>query len=65
MRNLNEPGKIRQIGADCYTIGSLIQLATMPGKAYIAAMIRFFDMADHARLPWRFTHDSRSVLARA
>jgi hypothetical protein len=27
-------------------------------------MIRFFDMADHARLPWRFTRESRSVLAR-
>jgi len=27
-------------------------------------MIRYFDMADHARLPWRFTRDTRSVLAR-
>jgi hypothetical protein len=27
-------------------------------------MTRFFDMADHARLPWRFTRESRSVLAR-
>jgi hypothetical protein len=27
-------------------------------------MIRFFDMADHARLPWRFTRESRSILAR-
>ncbi|WP_265332501.1 hypothetical protein [Stagnihabitans tardus] len=28
-------------------------------------MMRFFDMDDHARLPWRFTRDTRSVLARA
>jgi hypothetical protein len=27
-------------------------------------MYRFFDMADHDRLPWRFTRDARSVLAR-
>jgi hypothetical protein len=27
-------------------------------------MIRFFDMADHDRLPWRFTALNRSVLAR-
>ncbi len=27
-------------------------------------MIRFFDMTDHARLPWRFTALNRSVLAR-
>jgi hypothetical protein len=27
-------------------------------------MIRFFDMADRARLPWRFTGNVRSVLAR-
>lgn len=27
-------------------------------------MMRFFDIADRARLPWRFTRDSRSVLAR-
>jgi len=27
-------------------------------------MNRFFDMADHARLPWRFTALNRSVLAR-
>jgi len=27
-------------------------------------MMRFFDMADHARLPWRFTRENRSVLAR-
>jgi hypothetical protein len=29
-----------------------------------SAMIRYFDMADHDRLPWRFTRDTRSVLAR-
>lgn len=33
-------------------------------RAYEAAMIRFFDMTDHARLPWRFTALNRSVLAR-
>jgi hypothetical protein len=27
-------------------------------------MIRFFDMDDRARLPWRFSRESRSVLAR-
>jgi hypothetical protein len=27
-------------------------------------MYRFFDMTDHARLPQRFTHENRSVLAR-
>jgi hypothetical protein len=27
-------------------------------------MPRFFDIADHARLPWRFTALSRSILAR-
>jgi hypothetical protein len=27
-------------------------------------MYRFFDMADHARLPWRFARRLRSVLAR-
>jgi len=27
-------------------------------------MMRFFDMADHDRLPWRFTALNRSVLAR-
>jgi len=27
-------------------------------------MMRFFDMADRARLPWRFVREGRSVLAR-
>jgi hypothetical protein len=27
-------------------------------------MMRFFDIADHDRLPWRFTALNRSVLAR-
>jgi len=27
-------------------------------------MTRFFDIADHDRLPWRFTALNRSVLAR-
>jgi hypothetical protein len=26
-------------------------------------MNRFFDMDDHARLPWRFARENRSVLA--
>lgn len=34
-------------------------------RAYLTGMIRFFDMADHDRLPWRFTRENRSVLARA
>jgi hypothetical protein len=33
-------------------------------RAYLTAMLRFFDMADHDRLPWRFTALNRSVLAR-
>jgi hypothetical protein len=31
---------------------------------YARGMIRFFDMADRARLPWRFASENRSVLAR-
>jgi hypothetical protein len=27
-------------------------------------MIRFFDLSDHERLPWRFTALIRSILAR-
>jgi len=27
-------------------------------------MIRFFDLADRVRLPWRFVREGRSVLAR-
>jgi len=27
-------------------------------------MTRYFDLADHARLPQRFTRENRSVLAR-
>jgi len=27
-------------------------------------MIRFFDMADRARLPWRFARETRSISAR-
>jgi hypothetical protein len=30
-----------------------------------AGMIRFFDMDDRARLPWRFFGECRPVLARA
>jgi len=26
-------------------------------------MMRYFDMDDHARLPWRFTQATRSILA--
>jgi hypothetical protein len=29
------------------------------------AMIRFFDMDDRARLPWRFYGERRAALARA
>jgi hypothetical protein len=32
--------------------------------AYLTLMTRFFDIADHDRLPWRFTALNRSVLAR-
>ncbi len=39
-------------------------LACLGGTAYIARMIRFFDIADHARLPQRFSALDRSVLAR-
>jgi len=39
-------------------------LARWRNSGYVKGMLRFFDMADHARLPWRFTRDSRSVLAR-
>ncbi|MDO8328782.1 MAG: hypothetical protein Q7T28_17795 [Cypionkella sp.] len=28
-------------------------------------MIRFFDIADHDRLPWRFYGATRAILARA
>ena len=30
-----------------------------------AAMMRFFDMDDRARLPWRFFGECRPILARA
>ncbi|QYK41701.1 MAG: hypothetical protein KF887_00710 [Paracoccaceae bacterium] len=40
------------------------RLALRGIRAYHAGMIRFFDMADHARLPWRFVREGRSVLAR-
>jgi hypothetical protein len=30
----------------------------------VRAMIRFFDMTDHARLPQRFSRFMRTVLAR-
>jgi len=33
-------------------------------RAYQAAMFRYFDMTDHARLPQRFSRENRSVLAR-
>ncbi len=33
-------------------------------RAYLTGMIRFFDMDDRARLPWRFYGQARSVLAR-
>jgi hypothetical protein len=39
-------------------------LEPQPRKAYLTAMIRFFDMADRARLPWRFARETRSISAR-
>lgn len=39
-------------------------LALQGIRAYLERMIRFFDLADHDRLPWRFTALTRSVLAR-
>ena len=41
-----------------------VRLALQRIQAYLTQMIRFFDMADHDRLPGRFTAMSRSVLAR-
>ncbi|GHC65878.1 hypothetical protein GCM10007315_33130 [Gemmobacter tilapiae] len=38
-------------------------LAPSPIRAYILPMNRFFDMDDHARLPWRFARENRSILA--
>lgn len=35
-----------------------------PRCDYVNPMIRFFDMSDHDRLPWRFARENRSVLAR-
>jgi len=34
------------------------------GKAYPGPMIRYFDMSDRARLPWRFARETRSISAR-
>jgi len=39
-------------------------VASSPNTAYQAAMFRYFDMTDHARLPQRFSRENRSVLAR-
>jgi hypothetical protein len=39
-------------------------LAKRRQNAYHPRMIRFFDIADHARLPQRFARENRSVLAR-
>jgi hypothetical protein len=39
-------------------------LACLKKNAYGRVMIRFFDIADHDRMPWRFTALDRSVLAR-
>lgn len=41
-----------------------MRLARKGIRAYLDAMIRFFDMSDHDRLPWRFARENRSVLAR-
>ncbi len=41
-------------------------LLERPGrKAYLQPMMRFFDMDDRARLPWRFFGATISILARA
>jgi hypothetical protein len=39
-------------------------LALRGRRAYFRAMMRFFDIADHDRLPWRFTAIFRSALSR-
>jgi hypothetical protein len=36
-----------------------------PIRRYLRAMIRFFDIDDRARLPWRFFGATRAILARA
>ena len=38
-------------------------LACEARTAYIPRMIRFFDIADHDRLPWRFYGATRAILA--
>ncbi|MCL7465466.1 hypothetical protein [Phaeovulum sp. NW3] len=43
---------------------STVSIARLDPLAYLAGMIRFFDMDDRARLPWRFYGESRSILAR-
>jgi hypothetical protein len=40
------------------------RLAAEGPAGYHNPMIRFFDIADRARLPWRFTGAARSVLSR-
>jgi hypothetical protein len=39
-------------------------LACKGKYAYIAGMNRFFNIADHDRLPWRFYGATRAILAR-
>jgi hypothetical protein len=45
-------------------LSPLCQLACAQIRDYLGAMIRFFDIQDHARLPQRFSRENRSVLAR-
>jgi len=42
----------------------MVFIARLDFLPYLAAMIRFFDMDDRARLPWRFHGESLSILAR-
>jgi hypothetical protein len=44
--------------------GRAARIAKAHRRAYLGRMIRFFDMDDRARLPWRFYGQARSVLAR-
>jgi hypothetical protein len=41
-----------------------VSIARLGFVAYLPPMIRYFDMDDRARLPWRFYGENRSILAR-
>jgi len=40
-------------------------IACQHNRAYTPGMIRFFDMDDRARLPWRFFGETHAITARA